>query len=211
MIKKYVKSLTTMVLYCALFFSCTKQNSAIDTTDNNADVTEVSTESLSQLPIGFGEVTAVENVDFKRYLGKWYQVAAIVAPFLRGCNCTSATYTPKNADTINVLNKCTIDSTGRENIATGVAYPAVPGSTSGKLKVKFNFPPNLPAGDYWILDLADDYSYAVVGDPRRQTLFFLSRTPVLPVSKFSRSLIKVARMGFDVKKVEISPRCTTQY
>jgi apolipoprotein D and lipocalin family protein len=35
-------------------------------------------------------------------------------------------------------------------------------------------------GDYWIIDLADDSSYAVVGHPGRDSLWILSRTPTLP-------------------------------
>ena len=31
-------------------------------------------------------------------------------------------------------------------------------------------------GDYWVIDLADDYSWAVVGEPKRRYLWVLSRT-----------------------------------
>ena len=55
--------------------------------------------------------------------------------------------------------------------------------THAKLKVRFApawlswLPPVW--GDYWIIGLAPDYSWAVVGDPGREYLWILARTPRL--------------------------------
>jgi apolipoprotein D and lipocalin family protein len=35
------------------------------------------------------------------------------------------------------------------------------------------------AGDYWIIDIDDDYSYVVVGHPKRKYLWILSRTKAM--------------------------------
>ena len=34
-------------------------------------------------------------------------------------------------------------------------------------------------GDYWVIGLAPDYRYAVVGEPSRKYLWVLARTPTL--------------------------------
>ncbi len=47
-------------------------------------------------------------------------------------------------------------------------------TTNAKLEVSF-FRPFW--GDYWIIELGDDYEYAVVGHPDRDYLWILSRTP----------------------------------
>ena len=42
-------------------------------------------------------------------------------------------------------------------------------------------------GDYWILDLADDYSYAAVGDPDRTYLWILARSPAIDTGSQNRA------------------------
>lgn len=51
-------------------------------------------------------------------------------------------------------------------------------TTNAKLKVKFAESP--VEGDYWILELDEQYQYAVVGHPSRKSGWILSRTPQLP-------------------------------
>jgi apolipoprotein D and lipocalin family protein len=56
-------------------------------------------------------------------------------------------------------------------------------------------------GDYWIMGLADDYSWAVVGSPDRDYLWILARTPVLDAERH-RSALAVARdNGFDTERL----------
>ena len=56
-------------------------------------------------------------------------------------------------------------------------------------------------GDYWVIGLGPDYSWAVVGTPNRQFLWILSRTPTLSDAAYEQA-IEVARgNGFDVIRV----------
>ncbi len=55
-------------------------------------------------------------------------------------------------------------------------------------------------GDYWIIGLGPDYTWAVVGTPSREHLWILSRTPAMSASSYDRA-IEIARgNGFDVTK-----------
>ncbi len=56
-------------------------------------------------------------------------------------------------------------------------------------------------GDYWILGLADDYSWAVVGSPDRDYLWVLSRTPVLDSNRYPLALAAASGNGFDVTRL----------
>ena len=79
-----------------------------------------------------------------------------------------------DGDQVSVVNRCFKDSLdGKETVAKGRAR-IVDMESNAKLEVSF-FGPFW--GDYWIIDLADDYSYAVVGHPDRSYLWILSRTP----------------------------------
>lgn len=130
------------------------------------------TEKLKLPPL-----TTVDHVDLSRYLGTWYEIASFPQRFQQGCTATTANYTLRDDGLIRVLNRCRKDALdGPETEAQGLAR-VVDTKTNAKLEVSF-FRPFW--GDYWIIDLAPDYSYAVVGHPGRDYLWILSRTPTLP-------------------------------
>ncbi|MBC7222356.1 lipocalin family protein [Candidatus Bipolaricaulota bacterium] len=53
------------------------------------------------------------------------------------------------------------------------------------------------AGDYWVIDLAEDYSYAVVGHPNRNYGWILSRTPTLPEDVLAGIRQRLKAKGYD--------------
>lgn len=140
----------------------------------------------------------VENVDLEKYLGKWYEISSFPQSFQKGCNCTTAEYFKTDDDYIRVLNSCRKGSPqGELSTANGKAF-IVPNTNNAKLRVQFFWPFR---GDYWIIDLATDYSYAVVGHPNRDYLWILSRKPRMEESLYQSILAKVASMGFDTTRL----------
>ncbi|NNE16906.1 MAG: lipocalin family protein, partial [Myxococcales bacterium] len=65
--------------------------------------------------------------------------------------------------------------------------------TNAKLEVSF-FRPFW--GDYWIIDLAPDYEYAVVGHPSRDYLWILSRTLTLDEQTYAEILTRLEAKGY---------------
>ena len=126
------------------------------------------TESFAQ------SLATVDQVDLDKYAGTWFEIASFPQRFQKGCHATTATYTKTDKDYIIVENKCRKDSiNGKESSIKGKAF-IDPDSGNAKLKVQFFWPFR---GKYWIIDLSDDYSYAVVGHPDRDYLWILCRTP----------------------------------
>lgn len=124
------------------------------------------------------------SVELARYMGKWYEIARMPMFFQRNCTGnTTAEYTLLPDGRVKVFNSC--DKASGERIeAEGRAKVADP-KTNARLKVTFaHFLGRwweLFSGDYWVIQLADDYRYAVVGHPERKYGWILSRTPaVLP-------------------------------
>ena len=89
---------------------------------------------------------------------------------------------------LRVINRCR-RADGRIRSAVGRAR-VVEDRTNARLQVSFapSFLDALPFvwGDYWILDLADDYDAAMVGTPDRKHLWLLSRTPSLAWNRTQR-------------------------
>lgn len=57
------------------------------------------------------------------------------------------------------------------------------------------------AGDYWIIELDEDYKFVMVGEEKREYLWILSRTQIMPL-EISRALVSKARkLGFPVEKL----------
>jgi apolipoprotein D and lipocalin family protein len=147
----------------------------------------------------------VPLVDLEKYAGTWYEIASFPQRFTKGCQGTTATYTTTDKGYVTVENRCRRDSlAGKASFIKGKAF-VVPNSGNAKLKVQFFWPLK---GKYWIIDLADDYSYAVVGHPDRKYLWILSRTPTMPDVVYSGILDRVKANGYDLGKLKRTPQLT---
>ncbi len=146
-------------------------------------------------------VQTVPKVDLKKYTGKWYEIASYPQRFQKGCNCTTAEYTLSEKGYVIVENRCNKGSiTGKQSYIKGKAF-VEENSGNAKLKVQFFWPFK---GKYWIIDLADDYSYAVVSHPSRKYLWILSRTPKMEDAVYQQILSRLKDMGFDLSKLKIT-------
>ena len=142
----------------------------------------------------------VKKVDLQKYLGTWYEIARYEHYFEKGCRDVSATYSLKEDGDIKVINRCTKEEAGKKEVV-GVAYAT--DESNSKLKVSF-FRPFY--GDYWIIMLDDDYRYAVVGDPSREYLWILSRTPKLEENIKNNILNRLPKMGYSPEPLIWTPR-----
>jgi apolipoprotein D and lipocalin family protein len=61
-------------------------------------------------------------------------------------------------------------------------------------------------GDYWIIDLGQNYEYAVVGHPTRQYLWILSRTPTLDATTLNGVLQRAQANGFSTSALQYTPQ-----
>ncbi len=145
----------------------------------------------------------VDYVDLNRYLGEWFEIASFYQRFQKDCVASKATYTLKDAETINVFNECRLKSfDGKVRNAKGVAK-VVDKTTNSKLKVSFLWP---FYGKYWIIDLGKEYEYAVVGHPSREYLWILSRTPKMEEAKLDSIRAKIKALGYDLSKLNMTPQ-----
>lgn len=130
----------------------------------------------------------VSAVDVERYMGAWYEIAAFPQRFQKGCTGTTANYTLRNDGEVDVVNRCFLDSLeGEEKVAEGRAR-VVDDLSNARLEVSF-FRPFW--GDYWIIELDEDYQYAVVGHPSREYLWILSRSPHMHQSVYDSILTRL--------------------
>ena len=149
------------------------------------------------------EVRTVPFVDLDRYVGDWFEIARYPNRFQRTClGDVRASYTRRPDGRLDVVNRCRADDGWIE--ARGVAR-VVDDRTFSRLKVRFapvwlSFVPFV-WGDYWIIGLADDYSWAVVGSPDRDYLWILARTPRLDDQRAAAARAAARSSGFDLDRL----------
>lgn len=142
--------------------------------------------------------TTVKELDVTRYMGKWYEIARFDHRFERGLEGVTAEYTLLPDGYIRVVNSGFAGGLhGKLKKAIGRAKMPDP-TESGKLKVSFFL---FFYGDYYILELDKNYSYALIGSSSDKYLWLLSRTPQPAADTIDWLLAKADERGYDIDKL----------
>jgi apolipoprotein D and lipocalin family protein len=163
-------------------------------------------------PLMRAPLQVVAPVDLKRYAGLWHEQARLPNRFEKACaGPVTAEYTPLADGSVEVRNRCILDDGSFDEAIGSARVVRVAGQPgAGRLEVRF-----APAwlgwlplvwGDYWILKLDRDYQVALVGTPKRDYLWVLSRAPRLDPTALQAELDYARTLGFDVDKVVLTGR-----
>ncbi len=151
----------------------------------------------------------VDAVDLERYQGTWYEIAKLPNRFQDQCVAdTRARYRLLDDGAVEVTNRCRLRSGETESI-TGRARRPDPDQPAA-LEVRFapGWLSWLPLiwGDYQVMALDDAYRSALVGEPSREFLWILSRTPGLARERIDELLAEAERQGFPVERIDFTPQ-----
>ena len=137
-------------------------------------------------------VEVVRDFEASRYLGKWYEIARLDHSFERGLQGVTAEYSARDDGGIDVINSgYNLEDDERES-AEGTAY-FIDGRDKGRLKVSF-FGPFY--GAYNIMELDEDYQWALVCGPDKDYLWVLSRSPDIDQQVLDGLIQKANSLGF---------------
>lgn len=142
-----------------------------------------------------------------RYLGHWFEVAHLQRSLTgEPAQDVSTTWLPVEGSggrRMRVVSRRRLPD-GRVEQQDGEAR-LLRGSGNAKMKVTYaqGLMRLLPWAwaDYWILDVAPDYSSALVGTPDRKRLWLLGREPDLDQPILERMVTRAAAQGYDVGKL----------
>lgn len=138
----------------------------------------------------------VPQVDVRKYCGTWYEIAAVPSRQQNRCTNTKAEYIlAPDGGKVLVRNSC---SRGRRGASIRATAVPVPGSGNAKLIVTFF---RFIKADYWVIGLAEDYSWALVSNPDRSRCWVLSRTPYLDDSIYAQALVLLKEKGIDTTQL----------
>ncbi len=142
--------------------------------------------------------STVKVLDLNRYLGTWYEIARFDHRFERGMDGCKAHYSLQEDGLIKVVNSG-YKNGDKAQYKEAVGKAKRPNSSEqGKLKVSFFW---IFYGDYYVLELADDYRYALIGSSSDRYLWILSRTPKMNETDLNHLLQKAKERGYDTQKL----------
>jgi apolipoprotein D and lipocalin family protein len=142
------------------------------------------------------DYSTINELDLQRYLGTWYEIARFDHRFERGLQGVTATYSMRDDGKIKVVNQGYKNSLDEKlDVATGKAKLT---DDPGKLKVSFFW---IFYGDYYILELDEDYRWALIGSSSPKYLWILSRTPKLEDPVKNRIIELAKKRGYDTSKL----------
>ncbi len=142
-------------------------------------------------------VSAIQDFELDRYLGKWYEIARLDHSFERGLENVTAEYALKPDGGVSVTNRGYSTAQKKWKDAQGKAF-FVGDEQVGHLKVSF-FGPFY--GSYAIFELDQDYQYAFVSGSNTKYLWFLSRTPQVSQELRDQFVEKVKALGFETSNL----------
>ena len=152
------------------------------------------------------DLKTVSDLKLPRYLGTWYEIARLpMRHEPEACTDVSANYSLKDNGNVRVHNRCRMAG----EIEEAVGEATVVDNDSARLAVSF-LPKGLrwlpfTKGDYWVIQIAPDYSVSLVGSPDRKYLWLLARTPNLDRTVQDHYLAAARLQGFDLTDLIHTP------
>ncbi len=144
--------------------------------------------------------STVSNLDLDKYLGTWYEIARFPHSFERGLVGVTATYSLNEDGTIKVVNQGFKDSlNGDLSVANGKAKVPNP-ENPARLRVSFFW---IFYSDYRVMELDDEYQWAVVGSSSSNYLWILSRKPQISEVLLADLKKRIKKRGYDLSKLQL--------
>lgn len=138
------------------------------------------------------------------FTGRWYEIARTENARQRGCEATTYEFAPRKAggQTDFVLSCRKGSPTGKlESTNASVRVP----TDARRNKFRVSLLGGAIKQEYWVIDRADDLSWAIMATPGGNYVWILARKPNLDKGLKNQLMTRVAAMGYDASKI-VQPR-----
>ncbi len=135
-------------------------------------------------------------VDITRYSGRWFEMARLHNRIEEACISATADYIDAG-DHIQAIETCRHAPPSPDKVYRASVKIMDPGENA-KLRLTF-FP--FVYKDYWVLDHANDYSWAILGEPSGKFLWIFTRAPDPPPAERNAVLARAKALGYDISKL----------
>ncbi len=134
----------------------------------------------------------IADIDLKKFDGKWYSLTSIPTALDKDWLETVEYYTLREDGTYDVRTTYRKEGEDEEKEISSRLFPGDDGE-EGEMKAQFFWPFKV---GYRIIDLPEDYSYVVIGHPKKKYLFIMSRDASLPEGKLAEIVTRCKELGY---------------
>jgi len=135
----------------------------------------------------------VKVIDHSAFAGKWYSLYSIPTLMDKNWKQTTETYTLRDDEHFDVYTTYHKEGKSEEKSITSKLF-FDDDKPDGDMKAQFFWPFKI---GYWVIELADDYSYVVVGHPEEKYLFIMAREPKMDPILLKDIIERCRQMGYD--------------
>lgn len=142
--------------------------------------------------------TMVKQLDLHRYAGKWFVIAAIPTRFDKNWSNVTETYHVKENGNVGIFTTYKTGANGHERSVKSKGFP-VSEKKNLAWKVQFVWPFK---ADYLVEEINEDYSYVVVGHPKKKFLYIMNRTGIMGHIQMEEIKNRMAKKGYDLNDLK---------
>ncbi len=153
-------------------------------------------------------LTSAAQVDLDRFAGSWFEIARLPERGEKDCGADSRVTYARTDSGLRILSLCRLSDGSVRRVTARAKLRD--DATQSRFKISY-LSPALDAlpfvwSDYTIVDVADDYSSAIVGKDNRKQLWLLAKTPTVD-DKTRQDFLNTARaQGFDTSALVFTPQ-----
>lgn len=140
------------------------------------------------------KIESVPYVDLEKFMGVWHEIGRYSHWFEKDADQVIIEY-KKCDDYIEVANQ--FIKKDKKEYLIGKAY-ILPNCGNSKLKLQLRWPFR---GDYWIIDVDQDYTWVVISNPRRTRLWILYRQSYIDDKTLRFILCRLINRGFNSAQI----------
>lgn len=146
----------------------------------------------------------VKQVDIQKFMGDWYVIANIPTFLEKGAHNAIENYhwneKENRIDVTFEFNKNSFNGEKKSLTQKAFIYNK---QTNAEWRIQLFWPVKFP---YLIIDLAEDYSYTVIGVPARSYVWIMARRPVMDEKIYQELVESLGKRGFDTSLIQKVPQ-----
>ncbi|WP_316793577.1 lipocalin family protein [Pedobacter frigoris] len=139
----------------------------------------------------------VQKVDIMAYAGKWFSLYSIPGFLDKDWKQTIQTYVIHPDGYYAAFTTYRVPGEEKQKYVRS-KLAVVRGTGNAKMKAQIIWPFKM---DYWVIELAADYSYTVVGHPKHKHLFIMARKPEIDEALLVAIIERCHEKGYDTAKL----------
>ncbi len=152
-------------------------------------------------------LTTTAVVDLERYMGRWWVIANIPYFAENGKVATADIYTLREDGRIDNVYAYRKAFDKPEKTTEAIAS-VVPGTNNAQWVIAFFG--GLVKADLLVLEVAPDYSWALIGHPKRKMAWIFAREQAMDAEQFETLRAKFKDFGYDPAKLQRVPQFPEQ-